>query len=297
MVSPLLPFLSCLIYVLSVAHLAAGHGFVHSVVFGGQTYPGWNPFVDPYATPPPARVIRKVLSDGYVSSSDPDLACHHGGNNGTPAIASAPSGSPVVFQWSYWPSDHQGPISTYMTSCNGDCTTFPANDARWFKIDAVGYDSVNQQWAAAKLIANNASWTSIIPVGLAPGQYLIRFEIIALHSSTPQFYPSCSQVNVTGIGTGVPSASELTTMQALYQRVSFPNIYGASVSFTIPGPPPVSFDSNGGTSPPPSSFAAANPGTAAATPTSTSLPVATTASANQPLKQCRLVSKKAVSKT
>jgi len=87
-----------------------------------------------------------------------------------------------------------------MTSCNGDCTTFPANDARWFKIDAVGYDSAKQQWAAAKLIAGaltydisvcftvkifvgNASWTSIIPVGLATGQY-VGFDLDVLSSST-----------------------------------------------------------------------------------------------------------------
>jgi Auxiliary Activity family 9 (formerly GH61) len=49
-----------------------------------------------------------------------------------------------------------------MTSCNGDCTTFAANDAHWFKIDAAGYDSGNKQWAAAKLIAG--ALTSYISV-------------------------------------------------------------------------------------------------------------------------------------
>ena len=89
--------------------------------------------------------------------------------------------------------DHQGPVSTYMASCNGDCSTFAANDALWFKIDADGYDSTTRQWAAAKLISSmsmdgfsisnqllssainpldNSSWTSKIPPGLAPGQYV-----------------------------------------------------------------------------------------------------------------------------
>jgi hypothetical protein len=36
-----------------------------------------------------------------VSITDPDIACHHGGNEGTAAIASAPAGSQVVFQWVY----------------------------------------------------------------------------------------------------------------------------------------------------------------------------------------------------
>ncbi|KAF8973153.1 glycoside hydrolase, partial [Flammula alnicola] len=164
-------FLLRLSFLLSVLRLAAGHGFVHNVVIGGLSYPGWNPFVDPYTDTPP-RVVRKVLNDGYISIPDPDIACHHGGNNGTTAIASAPSGSQVIFQWAYWPGDHQGPVSTYMTSCNGDCSSFASNDAQWFKLDADGYDTNSRQWAAAKLIANNNSWSSTIPADLAPGQYV-----------------------------------------------------------------------------------------------------------------------------
>lgn len=41
-----------------------------------------------------------------------------------------------------------------MTSCGGDCSTFQANDAQWFKVDADGYDAASKQWAAAKLIAS-----------------------------------------------------------------------------------------------------------------------------------------------
>lgn len=48
-------------------------------------------------------------------------------------------------------ADHQGPVSTYMTSCDGDCTTFSAAGARWFKLDAAGYYGADRQWAADKL--------------------------------------------------------------------------------------------------------------------------------------------------
>jgi hypothetical protein len=34
-----------LIYILPYV---LGHGFVHTVVVGGQSYQGWNPFSDPY---------------------------------------------------------------------------------------------------------------------------------------------------------------------------------------------------------------------------------------------------------
>ncbi|KAF8160838.1 glycosyl hydrolase family 61-domain-containing protein [Crassisporium funariophilum] len=285
-------FLFSLIYFLATLHFVAGHGYIHSIVVGGQSYPGWNPFVDPY-TSTPARVVRKVLNDGFVPDTDPDIACHHGGNDGTAASASAASGTQVVFQWAYWPGDHQGPVSTYMASCNGDCATFGANDARWFKIDADGYDPSNRQWAAAKLIASGSSWTSTIPAALAPGQYLIRNEIIALHSSTPQFYPSCSQITVTGTGTGVPSGNELVSMQTLYQGVAFPDIYGDSVSFTIPGPPPVRFDGNAGGTPLPPATGTSTTSRDGAVTTST-VATASTASTpvytSQPSKQCHLAS-------
>ncbi|KJA20756.1 lytic polysaccharide monooxygenase [Hypholoma sublateritium FD-334 SS-4] len=170
-------FFLSVIWIASLERVAYGHGFVHTVVIGDASYPGWNPFVDPYASPVPSRIIRKIPNDGYISIPDPDIACHHGGNNGTTAIATAPAGSQVVFQWAYWPGDHQGPVSTYMTSCGGDCSTFQANDAQWFKVDADGYDAASKQWAAAKLIANNSTWSSIIPSDLAPGQYLMRNEM------------------------------------------------------------------------------------------------------------------------
>ena len=36
-----------------------------------------------------------------VASTDVDIACHHGGNEGTSAIANTPAGSKVTFNWAY----------------------------------------------------------------------------------------------------------------------------------------------------------------------------------------------------
>ncbi|KAJ2931220.1 hypothetical protein H1R20_g5796, partial [Candolleomyces eurysporus] len=119
-----------------------------------------------------------------VADTDADLACHHGGDAGTTAIAEAPAGSKITFNWAYWPGDHQGPVSTYMASCGGDCSSFSANDAQWFKIDASGYSSEDRQWAAAKLITAGSSWTSTIPQNLAPGEYLVRHEMYVQFSDT-----------------------------------------------------------------------------------------------------------------
>ncbi|KAF5322741.1 hypothetical protein D9619_002012 [Psilocybe cf. subviscida] len=74
----------------------------------------------------------------------------------------------------------------------GDCSTFSANGARWFKLDADGYDPSFKAWAAAKLIAgtypivmfafqvvDNNSWTSTFPADLAP-TWLMRNEMQAV---------------------------------------------------------------------------------------------------------------------
>jgi len=49
---------------------------------------------------------------------------------------------------------------------------------------------------------------------------------------------------VTGSGTGTPSDSDLATIQDIYLGVKWPFIYGDFGTFTIPGPPPVTFGDN-----------------------------------------------------
>ena len=54
-----------------------------------------------------------------------------------------------------------------------------------FKIDQAGLISGtvgSGTWAAGQMIANKNSWTTTIPSTVPSGNYLIRFETIALHS-------------------------------------------------------------------------------------------------------------------
>lgn len=70
-----------------------------------------------------------------------------------------------------------------------------------FKIEESGLLSgslANGQWAQGQLIADNSSWTTTIPASLKAGEYLLRHELLAIHSSNqPQFYPECAQLKVT----------------------------------------------------------------------------------------------------
>ncbi|KIO15610.1 hypothetical protein M407DRAFT_34801 [Tulasnella calospora MUT 4182] len=55
------------------------------------------------------------------------------------------------------------------------------------------------------MIDNNNTWTSTIPSCIPAGNYLLRFETIALHSQPAQWYPECAQLTVTGGGSTVPA--------------------------------------------------------------------------------------------
>lgn len=79
---------------------------------------------------------------------------------------------------------------------------------------------------------NGAVYNATLPKNLAPGQYLVRHEIIALHlaitKGKAEFYPSCQQLNVTGNGTGVPSSDELLSFPGAYSDDD-PGIYTPNV--------------------------------------------------------------------
>ncbi|KAI0358477.1 hypothetical protein OH77DRAFT_1397441 [Trametes cingulata] len=223
------------------------HGYVKWYKMGGQNYTGWLPFTDPYESPVPSRIERKIPSDAPITdASSPDIACNQGGESGVKAYGTVEAGSSITFGWTNWPADHQGPVSTYMAACNGDCSTLSAPNAKWFKIDAAGYS--NGKWAATQLIENGNQWTSTVPKELKAGEYLVRHEIVALHSvGQPQYYPGCAQVKVTGGGSQVPSGSSLVSLPGLYANVKWPDIWSDNFkSFNVPGPAVAFTGSNGG---------------------------------------------------
>ena len=110
-------------------------------------------------------------------------------------------------------------MSGYMAKCPGEtCDGVAADSLNWFKIDQTTYDGT--QWPAEKITAGE-DYTFTIPSDLAPGAYLLRHEIIALHfawdpSTGDGFenYPYCIQTILSGDGTAVPS-----------ETVTFPEVY------------------------------------------------------------------------
>ena len=95
----------------------------------------------------------------------------------------------------------------YIAKCQGNCSTFKGDTgAIWSKISQKGFE--DGKWASDELIANGFKWDVPIPASLAPGDYLLRHENLALHEGEilghAQFYPVCIQLTVGGNGTKVP---------------------------------------------------------------------------------------------
>jgi hypothetical protein len=111
------------------------------------------------------------------------------------------------------------PSNTDFSSCSGD-------GQKWFKIDQEGLISpplTGTNWGTGVIYAK-LQWSSKVPASLAPGTYLVRHELIALHTSNqPQFYAECAQVIVTGSGTAQPSGSYLANIPG-YASQSDPGI-------------------------------------------------------------------------
>ncbi|KAF4616320.1 hypothetical protein D9613_008379 [Agrocybe pediades] len=235
---------------------AAAHGGVLAYSFGGQWYQGWAPYNSPTGQTSIQRPwsTYNPIQDATAST----LACNDDGTSGALQLtATVAAGSKITAYWNQvWPHPY-GPMLTYLAQCPGStCTGVNAQTLKWFKIDQAGLLSgtvANGQWGAGQMINQNSSWTSTIPASVPSGNYLIRFETIALHSLPAQMYPECAQITITGGGNLAPTSNQLVTFPGGYSN-SDPgltvDLYSTAAqsmtSYPIPGPPLYGSSSSGG---------------------------------------------------
>ncbi|KAH6640809.1 glycoside hydrolase [Chaetomium tenue] len=232
---------------LATAASVSAHGWVDNATIAGH-----NPYMGDGA---PDRISRKITSNGPVQDvTSIDLQCGGISSEGiigsepAPLHATAEAGSTVNLKWTLWPDSHMGPILTYMARCpdEGCDKWLPGEEPVFFKIHHDGRHTTDKTWpddiwATPLMYAPNTGYNYTIPSCLQPGAYLVRHELISLHSAwaegEAQFYPSCHQLRVTGSGTVNPTEG----------LVSFPGAYKADDvgifidvwnpgNYTIPGP-------------------------------------------------------------
>ena len=176
------------------------------------------------------------------------------GETGVARIAGVKAGSKITFEWRDWPDgtkpgsidpSHKGPCAVYMKKVDDSSASNNAAGDGWFKIMEDGYDSTAKQWCTEKLIPNNGHLQATVPQDLAPGYYLMRPELLALHATQatppdPQFYVGCAQVFLTSDGSTTPkdhvSIPGYVTMQTPAMTY---NIYATPLKLPFPdfGPP------------------------------------------------------------
>ncbi|KAF8965495.1 glycosyl hydrolase family 61-domain-containing protein [Flammula alnicola] len=287
-----------LFFPLFTAAYVSAHGFLRTVTINGKAFTGNIP-----AGSTSPSIIRQISTpDPNKGADNVALTC---GPNATAAslVANANPGDSLTFSWkgedlSNWPHN-TGPMLTYMASCGSTtCDKFDASNAKWFKIQQDGKKSGdNSVWAQADLMTGGVA-TATLPSNLAPGNYLLRHEIIALHLATSlggaEFYPACTQITVGGSQTGAPQASELVSLPGAYSDndpgIFDPNVFDPSAPYVFPGPPIASFISGGGSGTPTTAG-----GNSTSSPTASSAPAASSTTSSG--KTCKIKKRAATNGT
>ncbi|PYI11887.1 hypothetical protein BO78DRAFT_302143 [Aspergillus sclerotiicarbonarius CBS 121057] len=237
---------SLLTALLSATQVAA-HGHVTNIVVDGVYYEGFDINSFPYESDPPkvAAWTTPNTGNGFISPDEyrnPNIICHENATNAEAHVVVG-AGKKVNIQWTAWPSSHHGPVLDYLANCGDSCETVDKTTLEFFKIDGVGLVSDSEvpgTWGTDQLINNNNSWMVEIPPSIAPGNYVLRHELIALHSAEEedgaQNYPQCFNLQVTGTGTATPSGVLGTELYTATENGILVNIYSTMSTYTVPGP-------------------------------------------------------------
>jgi len=195
--------------------------------------------------------VRKVPSNSPITSvSSPDLACNANAASNSGVCQVSP-GDEVTVEMHQQPGDrscateaiggnHFGPVLAYMAAVS-DATTAVGSDASWFKVSQAGLVSNNPDYFGSQVLNDNCGhYTFKIPSDIAPGNYLIRAEVIALHAASgaggAQFYPACFQVNVGGSGSAKPDTVKIPGAYNANDPGILINIYQNLQTYQLPGP-------------------------------------------------------------
>ncbi|KAI4867661.1 glycoside hydrolase family 61 protein [Hypoxylon rubiginosum] len=144
---------------------------------------------------------------GVLSATSADIRCYASQNAAN--TIEVPAGATIHYI-STQQVNHPGPTQYYLARVpeGKTATTWDGSGSVWFKIHTTmpSMDSNKQvTWPAQNLyITDNTT----IPAATPNGEYLLRVEHIALHQAMQaggaQFYLACTQIKITGGGSGTP---------------------------------------------------------------------------------------------
>lgn len=208
--------------------------------------------------------VRAPSSNNPIQNvNDGGMACNNGIQYKDNTVINIPAGARVGAWWGHViggpqvandpdhpiASSHKGPVSAWLAKVD-NATSTGTSGLRWFKIAEDGLTNNNGQWGVDRMIQNQGWQYFEFPRCIAPGQYLMRIELLALHSAYSsggaQFYVGCAQINVQGSGTstgenfvsfpGAYQQNDPSIQISIYQG-TVPNNSGRP--YKVPGPAPI----------------------------------------------------------
>lgn len=267
----------------AASQLASAHTTVWSISVNGKDAGVGNSAGGYIDSPPNNNPVTDVSSAA--------MECNVAGVKASKSVT-VKGGDKIAFQWGHNAAgddiiadSHKGPINVYASKAGSKYS--------WTKIWSDGL--TDGKWAVDKLLAGSYNGKKgqhdLTLPNLAPGDYVLRPEINALHEGNrqggAQFYMECVHIKVEGSGTAVLPAT----------GVSFPGAYKATdpgVLFDIyagktsyPGVGPAVWDgasSAGGSAAAPAETAPAAT-SAAAAPTAAAPTTLATSAKPQPTKE------------
>ncbi|KAI0835228.1 lytic polysaccharide monooxygenase [Hypoxylon sp. FL0890] len=204
-----------------------------------------------------ATCARLPLSNSPVTDvSSKDIAC----NAGTRPVSgkcSVAAGSRITVEIHQQPGDrtcsteaiggaHYGPVQVYMASVS-DSASADGSSASWVKVFAdtwaknpSGGSGDDDAWGTKDINTCCGRMDVKIPSDLAPGDYLLRAEALALHTAAQsggaQFYMTCYQITVTGGGSAKPAGVSLPGAYKASDPGILVNIHAPLSTYVAPGP-------------------------------------------------------------
>ncbi|CAJ2511296.1 Uu.00g069210.m01.CDS01 [Anthostomella pinea] len=167
------------------------------------------------------RMTKNAQSkQGIEDPTSADIRCYQSTN--AASIIEVPAGATVHYVSSQQ-VNHPGPVQYYLAKVPAGSTaaTWDGAGAVWFKFHTeMPTMDTNKQlvWPGQN---EYKTTNATIPAGTPDGEYLLRVEHIALHmamqANKAQFYLACSQITITGGGSGTPGP-----------LASFPGAYKSS---------------------------------------------------------------------
>ncbi|KAM0346222.1 hypothetical protein ACHAPU_005647 [Fusarium lateritium] len=227
--------------VAALAGSVNAHGHVATVVAGGVSYTGGIPHGAP------ANAVGWAAGNqdnGFVAPdafSTADIICHKAAKPVSNA-ATVAAGDVITLKWDTWPDSHHGPVTEYLAPVSGDFASINKSSLKWTKIAEKGLKSGYNpgDWASDDLIRDGFAWKVTIPKNLKAGNYVLRHEIIGLHSAGQangaQAYPQCINIKVTGGGSKALSGGDFTKFYTPTDPGILFNLYQQFSSYDIPGP-------------------------------------------------------------